>query len=139
MKASDCTLKARVAHISHWGGVNKGTIIVEPALQANGVTMAVVEWDNGSIQKMDVSALITEAEIAAEEAKAKAEKERLDAEFAVVAAKVKEKADAAAALINEAQEIASTLNREARYMNDACDLLQEALDSSGWYQSSQSC
>jgi hypothetical protein len=135
MNATDCTLNARVGFITHYGAVNKGAILVPP----KDGKIAVVEWDNGSIQKMDVSTLIPEAALEAEEAKAKAEKERLEAEFAVVAAKVKEKADAAAALINEAQELASTIGREARYMNDACDNLQDALDSSGWYQSSYSC
>jgi hypothetical protein len=139
MKASECTLKARVGFISGYGGVSRGSVIVEPTTLPNGQEVVVVEWDNGGIQKLGVSSLVPEAEIAAEEARAKAEKERLEAEFAVVAAKVKEKADAAAALINEAQELASTIGREARYMNDACDNLQDALDSSGWYQSSYSC
>jgi hypothetical protein len=139
MKASDCTLKTRVGWKSSYGSITRGSVIVEPTKLPNGVEMVVIEWDAGSIQKMDVSTLIPEAEIVAEEARIKAEKERFEAEFAIVAAKVKEKADAAAILINEAQELAQSVNREVRYMGDAAELLQEAFDNSGWYQSSYSC
>lgn len=137
MKASDCTLQARVGWINY-GSTYKGTIIT-PVTQRGGIETVVVEWDNGGVQKMDIKLLLPESELVAEANRLHQEKLRLEEEFNVVAAKVKEKADAAAALINEAQELADTVHREARFMGDACDLLQEALDSSGWYQSSQNC
>jgi hypothetical protein len=138
MKASDCTLQARVGWINH-NYTYKGTIITPVKREAHGADTVVVEWDGGSVQKMDIKLLIPESEVVAEANRLHEEKLRLEKEFAVVAAKVKEKADAAAALINEAQELADTVHREARYMNDACDALQDALDGAGWYQSSLNC
>lgn len=138
MKSIDCTVKTRVGHISY-GSMFRGTVLTPVTQRPDGVEMVVVEWDNGNVQKMQVKLLMPEEDLVKEEARLKAEKLRLDEEFAILAAQVKTKADAAAALINEAQAIAKTINKEARHMGNACDLLQDALDDSGWYQSSVNC
>lgn len=139
MKSNECPIGARVGKNNH-GTMYKGAVITEVTKRGDGVDMVVVEWDNyGQIQKVEVNSLVPESEIDKEVARLQTEKLRYEEEFARVAAQVKVKADAAAALINQAQELAKTLRQEARYMGDACDNLQEALDSSGWYQSTAVC
>lgn len=137
MKAEDCIVNKRVG-MFNYGAAHKGNVLIAPK-QVGDKLIAVIEWDSGTLQKVDISKLLSEDEIIAEETRIKAERKKLEEEFALVQAKVKEKADAAAALILEAQALAETVHREVKGMSGADDLLQEALDASGWYQSSYTC
>lgn len=140
MKAKDCVVGTRVGWKQYNGVFYKGKILVAPFSNSNGLEMVVVEWDSyGTVENREISTLIPEAKVVEAEAAALAEKTRMEKDFKRVAAEVKVKLNAAAGLIKEAQALAQTVQREARYMDDASDALQDALDESGWYQSSTNC
>lgn len=100
--------------------------------------LVFVEWENGSITKVDAKKLISEADGVAENARLIAEAERLEREFEEVSEQCNQKLEEAAKLIREAASIANKKGVELQDM-DAVYSLHSAMDAAGWNTSSWSC
>ena len=139
MELQNCKVGTRVAFIDKWQPCNKGVVKSKVEPYMNHGLMVIVEWDNGLLEKVNLSSLITEAEGIAQDARIREEQDRLEADWAQVESLVTEKLNAAAALINEANALASKAGKELHEMWDSTSHLMDAMDDAGWRTSSMSC
>lgn len=140
MKAQDCALVGSRVGFEHYRGTfGKGRTIAPIIQRPDGVEMVLVEFDNGSLQKIAVSQLLTEGQVDEHLAHIRAERTRIEQDFKRVAAEVKVKLNEAASLVREANALAKTVRRDAANCDDASSDFQDALDDSGWYHSSAVC
>jgi hypothetical protein len=134
LKANEATIGTVVYQAGHAAPLARGKI----AGPLNG-TIAIIEWDNGQLAKMDIKHLHSEIVGIAENQRMQNEQERLEAEFARVEEVVKEKLAEAAKLVNEAAKLASDADTDIQEMYDATRPLERAMENAGWRTSSWHC
>lgn len=134
LKASEATLGVVVYQAGHAAPLARGKI----AGPLTG-TVAIVEWDDGRLAKMDIKHLLSEVVGIAENQRMQDEQDRLEAEFARVEEIVKDKLAEAAKLVNEAAKLASDADADIQEMYDATGPLERAMENAGWRTSSWHC
>jgi hypothetical protein len=139
MNPQDCKTNTRVAMISKTQPCPKGTIKSEVEKHPSHGQVVIVEWDHGNIQKMTLRSLITEKEGLAQDARIKAEEERLETEWEKAQSQVGAKLQEAANAVNEAARLAKATGHELQEMYDATRPLMRAISNAGWNSSSMSC
>jgi len=136
MEVKDCTHNKRVALISREQPCNKGTIKGEAEAHPSYGHAVIVEWDGGQLQKVSLRSLITEEEGKAQDARIKAEQEKLENEWAETEAKVKSKIKEATAAISQAIDLAHKAGHDLYDLRDAVYPLTNVLERVGWVASS---
>lgn len=139
VKKEDCTIDTRVALIGSGTPFRKGKI-AGPVSWHSGVNcdVVIVEWDDGRLDKTALKSLLLLPDAVKEEKRlADIEKARLEKEFEAER-QVQEKMTAACALIDEAAQIAKSVNRELSEMDQASDL-EDSMRDAGWSTSSWHC
>jgi hypothetical protein len=139
MDSQNCKMGTRVALISKDQPCNKGAIKGEVESHKSHGQVVIVEWDSGSLQKVTLRSLITEAEGVAQDTRIREQQERMEAEWAETETSVTDKLNAAAVLIHEANALASKAGKELYEMYESTGRLMGALDDAGWRTSSLSC
>jgi hypothetical protein len=134
LKTSEATLGVVVYQAGHAAPLAKGKI----AGPLTG-TVAIIEWDDGRLAKMDIKYLLNEVTGIAENQRMQDEQAKLEEEFARVEVAVKEKLAEAAKLINEAAALASNADADIQEMYDAARPLERAMENAGWRTSSWHC
>jgi hypothetical protein len=134
LKPAEAVLDAVVYQRGNAAPLAKGKI----AGPLNG-TIAIVEWDDGRLAKMDIKYLLNEVSGIAENQRMQDEQTKLEEEFARVEEIVKDKLAEAAKLVNEAAKIASDADADIQEMYDAARPLERAMENAGWRTSSWHC
>lgn len=139
MQLQDCKVGTRVALVSKTQPCNKGVVKSEPEAHKTHGHVAIVEWDSGSLQKVTLRSLLTEAEGVAQDARIKEETERLQRAWEATELQVTQRLAQAAKLIDEATDLAQAAGKDVNDMYEATRPLMRALDNAGWRTSSLSC
>lgn len=134
LKASEATLGVVVYQAGHAAPLARGKI----AGPLTG-TVAIIEWDDGRLAKMDIKYLLNEVTGIAENQRMQDEQAKLEEEFARVEESVKDKLAEAAKLVNEAAKLASDADVDIQEMYDATRPLERAMENAGWRTSSWHC
>lgn len=101
--------------------------------------LVFVEWQGGSITKIDAKNLLSEIDGIAENQRLLDEEKRLEREFTQVQEECKAKLQEAAKLVREAAQLADSKNVDLQDMHDATDDLEYAMEAAGWRTSSWHC
>lgn len=134
LKPEQASVGTVVYQAGHAAPLAKGKI----AGPLNG-TIAIIEWDDGRLAKMDIKYLLNEVTGIAENQRMQDEQAKLEEEFARVEEIVKEKLAEAAKLVNEAAKLASDADTDIQEMYDATRPLERAMENAGWRTSSWHC
>jgi len=134
LKANEATVGTVVYQAGHAAPLARGKI----AGPLNG-TIAIIEWDDGRLSKMDIKNLLSEVVGIAENQRMQDEQDRLEKEFARVEEAVTEKLAEAAKLVNEAAKLASDADTDIQEMYNATRPLERAMENAGWRTSSWHC
>jgi hypothetical protein len=141
MKIEQCTVGAVVYRASTHAPLTRGKIAGPP--QNN---LAIVEWDGGTLTKVDINHLLTEADglaenkrLTAENKRLTDEKDRLEREFKKVQDECKSKMEQAATLIKEAAKLAQSHGQDIQDMYEVTRGFEHAMDEAGWRTSSWHC
>lgn len=133
IKKEDCAIDTRVSLIGTHAPFRKGKI-VSPITN----NLVIVEFDDGSLRKHDLKTLMPLSDSLVEEKRlADLEKALLEKELEAER-QVQEKMNQACALIDEAAEIAKSINMVLVDMHEVRDL-EESMSDAGWNTSSWHC
>lgn len=109
----------------------KGSVLDEKSSQRGFV---VIRWDDNNSfglgdEEVDPSILVLESD-----------KQQLDAEFEIAQKAIKKKMEQAAALVEEAGQLATDAHaRSLQHLYSVCRPLVNAMDNNGWRSSSWGC
>jgi hypothetical protein len=140
LKNTDCTLGIVVALDQKTLPLQRGHIAGPVTTHPSAGEVVVVEWKNGTLQKVTLRSLILEEEANRIEAELQLAKDKLEAEFEKTAEEVGKKLIAAAKLVREAAVIADKAGSDLTTdFYDATHELERAMDQAGWSTSSWHC
>lgn len=133
MKEQDYKIETDVVLIANTPPLSKGKIVGPPIN-----SKVVVEFENGSLLKIDIKNLLSKEDGITLEAKLVEEATRLEREFNEVQTKCTQKMYEAANLLEEAARLARTKNL---WLSDmpGNENIEEALSNGGWSTSSWHC
>jgi hypothetical protein len=127
MKASDFPVDTRVVMADYHN--DKGTVIGNK--MRSGDEIVAVEWDNGTLTKINVNELLTEQSL-------------FEDDFNAYKLEINAKLEAASALILEANALAAVRGNDLQSQGNydyifAVDLIEDAMHTAGWNTSSWHC
>lgn len=140
LKDTDCTLGVVVALDQKTLPLKRGYIAGPATTHPSAGEVVIVEWKNGTLQKVTLRSLILEEEANRIEAELQSAKDKLEAEFDATSYEIAKKMKAAGKLVAEAAALAAkhdaTLIDE---FHEFVDPLESAMSHAGWRTSSWSC
>lgn len=134
MNKEQCIAGTVVYRASKQAPLARGTIV---GLSTNN--LVIVEWDSGSIDKVDMKSLLSFSLGTAENQRLLDEQERLEKEFEQVQTECSAKLNQAAKLVREAASLAKSKGQDLQEMSEATSDLEYAMEAAGWRTSSWHC
>lgn len=142
LKPEQAVLGAVVYAAGKEAPLRKGKI-AGPIDNSHGNNLVIVEWTEGwgvgQLNKMQLNALLSEADGLAETTRLVAEKEKLEREYEQVRTECGSKLAKAAQLIREAATLADSKGADLQEMYDETRDLERAMEAAGWRTSSWHC